>query len=88
MSETCTICGAPFASPSELVIHRRAEHRYAAASADTEMNPEAHTAGLRCALCGRRFASAPALAEHNLRPHAQFGQLRRPLPAPTDMALG
>jgi len=88
MSETCTICGAPFATPSELVVHRRTRHKNVAASADLEMNPEAHRAGLLCALCGRRFASAQALAAHNLAPHPQLGQLRRTVPMPTEPALG
>ncbi|MCI4343220.1 MAG: C2H2-type zinc finger protein [Thermoplasmata archaeon] len=87
MSETCTICGAPFATPSELVAHRRARHKDAAASADLEMNPEAHTPGLLCALCGRRFASPQALAAHNLQPHPQLGRLRRPSPLPRERAI-
>jgi|HubBroStandDraft_5_1064220.scaffolds.fasta_scaffold67966_3 hypothetical protein len=87
MSETCTICGAPFASPVELVIHRRTAHRNEATTADLELNPEAHTAGLRCALCGRRFASPRALAEHNLRPHPQWGRIRESLPIPAELQL-
>lgn len=87
MSETCTICGAPFANPSELVIHRRTRHKDVDASADLEMNPEAHTAGLLCALCGRRFASPPALAAHNLQPHPQLGRLRPSRPVPAEQAF-
>jgi C2H2 type zinc finger protein len=87
MGETCTVCGAPLAGPIELVLHRRAEHKGASASADLEMNPEAHRAGLVCALCGRRFASAQSLAAHNLAPHATFGALRPSLAVQGELYL-
>jgi C2H2-type zinc finger len=68
MSEICTICGAPCGSPAELLAHMKAVHKGADPAADVEMNPEAHTAGFLCGLCGRRFRTAEALAEHNLHP--------------------
>lgn len=69
MNETCDLCGEVFGSPVSLLEHQRTAHAHADRAADVEMNPEAHRAGLVCALCGRRFANARALAEHNLGPH-------------------
>jgi hypothetical protein len=82
--ETCGICGEPFASPSELVIHMREAHKDAPASADLDMNPEAHRPGLVCALCGRRFATPQALAAHNLRPHPELDHPRSSRRAPAE----
>jgi Zinc finger, C2H2 type/C2H2-type zinc finger len=77
MAETCTICGAPFGSISELVLHMNSSHKDAPASADLEFNPEARQEGLLCALCGQRFPTRQALAMHNLQPHPPLGKLRR-----------
>jgi Zinc finger, C2H2 type/C2H2-type zinc finger len=87
MSEMCTICGASFAAPSELVVHMGSAHKDAPKSADMDMNPEAHTAGFLCAMCGRRFSTPQALAAHNLRPHPQLGRLRSPQRTPTEPAF-
>jgi C2H2-type zinc finger len=70
MSELCTICGAPFGSAADLVEHVGTVHKNDDPATDIEMNPEAHRAGLMCGLCGRRFQTPQALAEHNLRPHS------------------
>ena len=82
MSEACTICAASFGSPADLMAHRRTAHKNADPSADVEMNPEAHTPGLLCALCGERFLTAQGLADHNLRPHrpSRPARGRRPTP--------
>jgi len=69
VSETCPICGAPEGSAASLVQHMNTAHKRDDPAKDVEMNPEAHRPGLMCALCGRRFATPKALAEHNLRPH-------------------
>jgi Zinc finger, C2H2 type len=70
MTEVCTICAAPFASAAELVDHMKSAHKDVDPASDLEMNPEAHTSGYLCGLCGRRYPTAEALAEHNLRPLA------------------
>jgi Zinc finger, C2H2 type len=69
MTEVCTICGAPAATASELVVHMREAHKDANPASDVELNPEAHTMGFLCGMCGRRFPTPQALAAHNLRPH-------------------
>jgi hypothetical protein len=69
MSETCTMCGKPLGSAADLVEHMAAVHKHDDPTSSVEMNPEAHAPGVVCALCGRRFPNAKALAEHNLRPH-------------------
>lgn len=69
MSEECAICGAAAATPADLVIHTRTAHKNDDPTSSMEMNPEAHTIGLVCALCGHRFPNAAALAAHNLQPH-------------------
>jgi hypothetical protein len=80
MSEVCPTCGAPCASPAELVDHVKTVHQNEDPAADLEMNPEAHVPGLVCAACGRRFSTARALAEHNLRPHPQFQPVEKEAP--------
>jgi hypothetical protein len=69
MTEVCAICGAPCATAAELIVHQKEAHPNADPAADVEMNPEAHTAGFLCAMCGRRFPTPQALAAHNLHPH-------------------
>jgi hypothetical protein len=81
MSEICSICGAPAGNVADLVTHMREAHKDDAPGSSVEMNPEAHRPGLVCALCGRRFPNARALAEHNLRPHLPAVD-RRPAPNP------
>jgi hypothetical protein len=71
MSEACPICGAPEGSPARLVEHLRTAHKHDDPARDVEMNPEAHTPGVVCALCGERFATPKELAAHNLRPHPE-----------------
>jgi len=68
MSATCPICGAPEASPASLVEHLRVAHPSTDLAADIDQNPEAHTPGVVCAHCGRRFRSPRELARHNLGP--------------------
>jgi hypothetical protein len=80
MSETCAICGAPEASAAALVEHMRIAHAHDDPAKDVEMNPESRTPGLVCALCGRRFATPMALADHNLQPHAFARGGRQPPP--------
>ncbi len=82
MNETCDLCGELFGSPTSLVEHLREAHKNDDPSATIESNPEAHRAGLVCALCGRRFPSARALASHNLRPHPKPTDARWPGPTP------
>jgi hypothetical protein len=79
MSELCTICGAQYGSASDLMVHLKADHKDADPASDVEMNPEAHTWGYLCGLCGRRFSTPRALAEHNLHPHATRHPIRRPV---------
>ncbi len=82
MSETCGTCGAPLGNAAELVEHAKTAHKGENPSASLEMNPEAHRAGLVCALCGGRFPNAHALAEHNLHPHSRSAaEPRVPEPA-------
>ncbi|HTX63555.1 MAG TPA: C2H2-type zinc finger protein [Acidimicrobiales bacterium] len=69
MSETCAICGAPKATAEELVEHMNTAHKNEDPASDVEMNPETHTPGYVCALCGHRFPTPAALARHNLQPH-------------------
>jgi hypothetical protein len=69
MSDVCTICGAPCGSAADLMLHMKQVHKNDDPASDIEMNPEAHKAGLVCALCGHRFPDAHALAEHALQPH-------------------
>lgn len=71
MSETCGTCGAPLGNAVDLVEHTKTAHKDQKPTASLEMNPEAHRAGLVCALCGHRFPNARALAEHNLHPHSR-----------------
>jgi Zinc finger, C2H2 type len=75
------MCGAPFASAAELVDHMKTVHKDADPTSDVEMNPEAHTSGFLCGLCGRRFATAEDLADHNLHPHL-IEPHASPVPAP------
>jgi hypothetical protein len=70
MSEVCKICAAPLASAAELVDHMKTAHKDVDPAADVELNPEAHTSGFLCGLCGRRFPTSEALAKHNLQPHS------------------
>jgi len=83
MSETCTICGMPLGTPSALVEHLAAAHKYDDPTSSVERNPEAHAPGVVCALCGRRFPTARALAEHNLHPHPRPRGSPRSGPAPS-----
>ncbi|HTP54697.1 MAG TPA: C2H2-type zinc finger protein [Thermoplasmata archaeon] len=82
MSETCAICGAPEASAVSLVEHMKSVHKHDDPASDVEMNAEAHTAGYLCALCGQRFPTPRALANHNLRPHPEPRVFQRPGPSP------
>jgi hypothetical protein len=77
MPEICTICGAPCASEPELVVHMKEAHKDADPAADVELNPEAHTRGFPCALCGQRFPTPQALAAHNLQPHSPESSAHR-----------
>jgi DNA-directed RNA polymerase subunit RPC12/RpoP len=81
MSEMCTICGAEFAGAADLLEHKKLSHKDADPASDVEMNPEAHTRGYLCGLCGQRFPTAQALAQHNLQPHPMEREARRPQPA-------
>jgi hypothetical protein len=78
MAELCALCGASFASPSELLTHVRKSHPAADGSESLAMNPESRTWGYVCALCGRRFATPTELAAHDLRPHPAPRRLGRP----------
>jgi|HubBroStandDraft_1064217.scaffolds.fasta_scaffold17032_4 hypothetical protein len=82
MSEECTICGAAYGSPSDLVVHVRHDHKNDDPALDVEMNPEAHTEGHPCSLCGERFANSVLLAHHNLIPHGAVPESRRRTSAP------
>ena len=82
MSEMCAICGAPESSPTSLVEHMRTAHKHDDPASSIEMNPEAHTTGLVCALCGHRFPTAAALRDHNLGPHPESGEERGSDPIP------
>ncbi len=68
MAEICPECGATFGSAADLVEHSRSDHRESPAqlASPTEASGPIW---LRCALCGARFRSPEALAEHNARPH-------------------
>ncbi len=79
MSDQCAVCGAPFASPAELLAHTHKEHSSAAPTAAAPP-PTGSTAWFRCALCGQRFGSPEELRRHNLSPH---GRLAAPRPRPT-----
>jgi len=81
MSEVCSLCAAPCGSPAELVDHLKTAHKDVEAVADVELNPEAHPSGFLCAMCGRRFLTAQALAIHNLRPSAAGHYASWPRPA-------
>lgn len=70
MNETCDLCGEVFGNVASLMEHRQATHAHDDPASDVEVNPEAHTPGVRCALCGHRFPTAASLAQHNLRPHS------------------
>lgn len=83
MSEICAMCGAPSSSAADLVVHQRTVHKNADPAMSLEMNPEAHTSGFLCALCGQRFGTAPLLAAHNLEPHPRRIPERRIRPAAT-----
>lgn len=74
MSETCEHCGAPFGSPVSLVEHLQSAHAQDESASSIDWNPEEHTPGLVCALCGHRFPTAKALSQHNLRPHPEPGR--------------
>jgi hypothetical protein len=79
MTHQCWECGAVFAVPSELVVHRRTEHSDAGGPSRLAgtANPRRRT--YRCPLCGMRFPTPDRLALHNLDPasHARPG-LGRP----------
>jgi hypothetical protein len=83
MSEMCTICGASFGSAADLMTHRRTDHKDADPTSDVQMNPEAHTPGFLCAMCGQRFPTAQALAAHNLHPPPLGRVVRKRLPSAT-----
>jgi C2H2-type zinc finger/Zinc finger, C2H2 type len=83
MSEICTICGASFGSPADLMAHTKTDHKDVDPASDMEMNPEAHIPGLLCGMCGRRFPTAEALARHNLEPHSIGRPTRRGRSSPT-----
>jgi hypothetical protein len=82
MSEACAICGAPQGSPESLIQHMKTAHKHDDPASDVEMNPEAHTPGLVCALCGQRFPTPATLQSHNLRPHPPRKAIRQPDPSP------
>lgn len=69
MGETCTTCGAVCGSLPDLLEHVAVAHKDDDPTRSVEQNPEAHTSGVLCMLCGRRFPNAQALANHNLSPH-------------------
>jgi len=69
MVEECPDCGATFASATGLVMHMNKRHAGGDSKASMAMNPESRIAGLKCSLCGARFALPQELAAHNLQPH-------------------
>jgi C2H2 type zinc finger protein len=84
MSEMCAICGASSPSAADLLVHQRTVHKNADPTSSIEMNPEAHIPGLLCAMCGRRFPTAVALARHNLHPHSIEGVADRSVAVKTE----
>ncbi len=80
MSEMCAQCEAVFASPAELIAHQKHAHAHEDPAESLETNPEAHTPGLLCAICGLRFRNARALAAHNLLPHVHDAEITPPHP--------
>jgi uncharacterized C2H2 Zn-finger protein len=81
MAEECPDCGASFASAADLVTHMNEAHHGGDSKESLGMNPESEHAGLVCALCGERFATREALAQHNLRPHYRGNGRRANAPA-------
>jgi hypothetical protein len=69
MGATCTECGELCGSDAGLMEHMARAHKNGGPSRSVEQNPEAHTPGVLCMLCGRRFTTPQALAQHNLSPH-------------------
>ena len=69
MSEMCSYCQQSFGSASDLVVHVKSRHRHEDPASTIETNPEAHTPGYVCTLCGRRYPTPEALAAHDRRPH-------------------
>jgi len=81
MAEECAECGGWFASPTALVIHVKEAHSVIHGDQSLALNPESHTPGLVCALCGKRFRSREALMRHNFSPHYISNRTRRKTPA-------
>jgi hypothetical protein len=80
MAEECAACGESFGSAEALVRHVKEVHANEAPGASLERNPESHTAGLVCALCGIRLRTPAEMARHNLSPHAPSRPARRGRP--------
>jgi uncharacterized C2H2 Zn-finger protein len=80
VAEECADCGATFANPAELVAHVKKAHGTINPAESLAMNPESHTPGLVCALCGIRFPNREALARHSLRPHYRTNESPRRSP--------
>jgi Zinc finger, C2H2 type/C2H2-type zinc finger len=78
MAEICPDCGGSYASPAELVVHMKADHKGGDAKASLDLNPSAHTPGFTCGLCGRTFARPEQLAAHSLHPHTAPQRIGRP----------
>lgn len=72
MAESCGECGAPFASPADLVKHTKSAHRTpetVPAPPNPEADPTTATEVLHCAFCGAGFPNGQSLAAHNRAQH-------------------
>ena len=80
MAELCSMCGASFASPADLVEHTTAEHP-AGESAEgpaVAVSTPTEAPWLICQLCGRRFPTPEALAAHGSHAHLSRRSIVRP----------
>lgn len=71
MAEMCPDCGGEFATAAELVLHRRAGHPGHDATAPAPERERLKHPWV-CGVCGSRFPSPFALAQHNLEPHPRL----------------
>jgi uncharacterized C2H2 Zn-finger protein len=81
VAELCPNCGGSFATPAELMVHVKKNHKWSSPMETLSMNPESDTPGLVCALCGARFPDRESLARHNIRPHMRSNRTARRNPA-------